>query len=131
MRARVSPTVSDIGGFNNPIDITGAGTDADIIGVLDYLMQLEKVEIVLCIVVPYPPQISVQVGRRIAITARKHPEKPLVCFVPYIEKYDLIRESLELFHIPLSATVSETVQLAAAIRDKSRALLRLKKSKRG
>jgi len=128
MRARVSPTVADIGGFNNPIDITGAGADADIIGVLDFLMQLEKVEIVLCIVVPYPPQISVQVGRRIAIIARKYPTKPLVCFVPYIEKYDLIRESLELFHIPLSATVSETVQLAAAIRDKSRVLLRLKKS---
>ncbi|MBN2157514.1 MAG: CoA-binding protein [Candidatus Lokiarchaeota archaeon] len=129
MRARVTSTVADIGGFSNPIDITGAGTDADIIGVLDYLMQLEKVEIVLCIVVPYPPQISVQIGRRIAITARKYPTKPLVCFVPYIEKYDLIRESLELFHIPLSATVSETVQLAAAIRDKSRALLRLKKHK--
>ncbi|TFG18266.1 MAG: hypothetical protein EU530_09520 [Promethearchaeota archaeon] len=129
MRARVSSTVSDIGGFSNPIDITGAGSDADIIGVLDYLMQLDKVEIVLCIVVPYPPQISVQIGRRIAITARRHPTKPLICFVPYIEKYDLIREALELFHIPLSATVSETVQLAAAIRDKSRVLLRLKGNK--
>ncbi|MHA1451800.1 MAG: CoA-binding protein [Promethearchaeota archaeon] len=130
MRSPCSPTVAEIGGYNNPIDITGAGTDADIVGVLDYLMQLDKVEIVLCIVVPYPPQISVQVGRRIAITARKHPAKPLVCFVPYIEKYDIIRESLELFNIPLSATVSETVQLAAAIRDKSRALLRLKKNRK-
>jgi acyl-CoA synthetase (NDP forming) len=89
MRARCSPTVADIGGFNNPIDVTGAAQDSDIIGVLDYLMQLDKVEIVLCIVVPYPPQISIQVGRRIAITARKYPSKPLVCFVPYIEKYDL------------------------------------------
>ena len=91
-------------------------------------MQHDKIEILITIVVPYPPRISIQIGRRISLIARKY-DKPLVCFVPYIEKYDLIRDSLELYHIPVAHTVSETVQMAAAIRDKSLTIQRKKRLK--
>ncbi|MBD3351341.1 MAG: hypothetical protein GF364_07620 [Candidatus Lokiarchaeota archaeon] len=128
MKKLINPTIKRIGSFNNPIDLTGAATDADIINILKYLIELEKIDIIMLIVVPYPPAITVQIGRRISLVARHH-NKPLVCFVPYIEKYNLIRESLELNHIPVGHTVSETVQMAAAIRDKSRAVLRLSANK--
>lgn len=128
MKSLVESNVSRMGAFSNPIDLTGAVGDDDIVKILDYLMQLEKIDIIITIVVPYPPEISVQVGRRIALVAGHH-SKPLVCFVPYIEKYDLIRDSLNLGHIPVAHTVSETVEMAAAIRDKSRAILRLKENR--
>jgi acyl-CoA synthetase (NDP forming) len=124
----VNTTVANIGAFMNPIDLTGACSDDDIVKVLDELLNMDKIDIVICIVVPYPPLITIQIGRRIALSAR-HATKPLVCFVPYIEKYNLIREGLELYHIPVAHTVSETVQMAAAIRDKSRAILRLKSNR--
>ncbi|MHA1821606.1 MAG: CoA-binding protein [Promethearchaeota archaeon] len=123
IKSLVNPNVSKIGAFENPIDLTGASADDDIVKVLDYLMDLDKVDIIICIVVPYPPKITIQIGRRIALVAREK-NKPLVCFVPYIQKYDLIRDSLEIYHIPVAHTVSETVEMAAAIRDKSRAILR-------
>lgn len=128
MKRRVGSNVARIGAFKNPIDLTGATGDEDIVKILDYLFTLNKIDIILAIVVPYPPAITIQIGRRISLVARHH-KKPLVCFVPYIEKYNLIRESLDLYHVPVAHTVSETVQMAAAIRDKSRAVLRLAENK--
>ncbi|MHA1340660.1 MAG: CoA-binding protein [Promethearchaeota archaeon] len=124
MKMLVNTTIQEIGSFSNPIDLTGAATDDDIVKTMEYLFKIEKIDIIVAIVVPYPPAISIQVGRRISFIAR-HYNKPLVCFVPYIEKYNLIREALELYNIPVAHTVSELVQMAAAIRDKSRAILRL------
>lgn len=128
MKNLVNPTVAKIGSFSNPIDLTGAVTDDDIVKILEYLFLLDKIDIIITIVVPYPPAITVQIGRRISLIARVV-QKPLVCFVPYIEKYNLIRDSLQLYNIPVAHTVTETVEMAAAIRDKSRAILRLSANK--
>jgi acyl-CoA synthetase (NDP forming) len=128
MKKLVNSTVASIGSFKNPIDLTGSSGDDDIVKILEFLMSYKEIDVVITIVIPYPPSITVQIGRRIALISR-HTNKPLVCFVPYTEKYDLIRDSLELYHIPVANTVSETVQMAAAIRDKSRSILRLKANK--
>jgi len=68
---------------------------------------------------PYPPNISFQIGRRIAnIVSTKN--KPVVCFVPYVAKYTLIIESLELAYIPVFHSIKEAVQAVSALKHRTR-----------
>jgi hypothetical protein len=68
---------------------------------------------------PYPPNISFQIGRRIAnvISMKK---KPVICFIPYVEKYSLIIESLELANIPVFHSIKEAVQAVSALKLRTR-----------
>jgi hypothetical protein len=43
-----------------------------------------------------------------------------VCFVPYVPKYSIIIESLELAHIPVFHSIKETVQAVSALKERTR-----------
>lgn len=115
----MNPTARQIASFNNPIDLTGSVLDTDIEDILRYLSDIEKIECIILLLLPYPPNISFQIGRRIAnIVTSKN--KPLVCFVPYVSKYSLIIESLELANIPVFHSIKETVQAVSALKHRTR-----------
>ena len=68
---------------------------------------------------PFPPNISFQIGRRIAnIVASK--KKPVVCFIPYVSKYEMIIESLELAYIPVFHSIKEAVQAVSALKHRTK-----------
>ncbi len=115
LKELMNPVAKEIASFNNPIDLTGSVLDTDIENVIRYLSDLEKIECIILLLLPYPPNISFQIGRRIAnIIAYKN--KPVVCFVPYVQKYSLIIESLELANIPVFHSIKETVQAVSALK---------------
>ena len=115
----MNPTARQIASFNNPIDLTGSVLDTDIEDILRYLSDIERIECIILLLLPYPPNISFQIGRRIAnIVTSKN--KPLVCFVPYVSKYSLIIESLELANIPVFHSIKETVQAVSALKHRTR-----------
>ncbi len=109
----------DIASFNNPIDLTGSVLDRDIESMVQYLSEIERIECIILLLLPYPPNISFQIGRRIAniVTYKK---KPIVTFMPYVEKYALIIESLELSSIPVFHSIKETVQAVSALKLRTR-----------
>jgi acetyltransferase len=119
LKSLMNPTAQEIASFNNPIDLTGSVLDTDIEDVLRYLSSIERIECIILLLLPYPPNISFQIGRRIAnIVTSKN--KPVVCFVPYVSKYSLIIESLELANIPVFHSIKETVQAVSALKHRTR-----------
>ncbi len=115
MQQLVNPVARNIASFNNPIDLTGSAKDEDIENIIQYLSKIERIECIILLILPYTPSISFQIGRKIAnrVTTDK---KPLVCFIPYIQKYGLIIESLELSNVPVFHSIEEAVQAVSALK---------------
>lgn len=119
LKSLMNPVAAEIASFNNPIDLTGSVLDMDIENIIRYLSDVEKIECIILLLLPYPPNISFQIGRRVAnIIASKN--KPVVCFVPYVPKYSLIIESLELTNVPVFHSIKETVQAVSALKQRTR-----------
>ena len=115
----MNPVAAEIASFNNPIDLTGSVLDIDIENIIRYLSDIARIECIILLLLPYPPNISFQIGRRIAnIVLSKN--KPVVCFVPYVPKYSMIIESLELANIPVFHSIKETVQAVSALKERTR-----------
>ena len=119
MKESLNPIAREIASFNNPIDLTGSVLDADIVNMVQYLSQMDKLECIILLILPYPPSISFQVGRRIANVVSQE-RKPVICFIPYIEKYSLIIESLEISNIPVFHSIKEAVQAVSALKLRTR-----------
>jgi acetyltransferase len=119
LKNRMNPTAQKIASFNNPIDLTGSTTDKDIEEVIRYLSDIDRIECIILLLLPYPPNISFQIGRRIANVVMSK-NKPVVCFIPYVSKYSLIIESLELAYIPVFHSIKEAVQAVSALKHRTR-----------
>ncbi|MFW9900799.1 MAG: CoA-binding protein [Candidatus Thorarchaeota archaeon] len=119
LKELMNPVARDIASFNNPIDLTGSVLDTDIENIIRYLSDLKNIECIMLLLLPYPPNISFQIGRRIA-NIITYKNKPVVCFVPYVPKYSLIIESLELANIPVFHSIEETVQAVSALKERTR-----------
>ena len=119
LKGLMNPVAAEIASFNNPIDLTGSVLDTDIENIIRYLSDVERIECIILLLLPYPPNISFQIGRRVAniITSKN---KPVVCFVPYVAKYSMIIESLELANIPVFHSIKETVQAVSALKQRTR-----------
>ena len=115
----LNPVAREIASFNNPIDLTGSVLDSDIVNIISYLSDFEKIECIILLLLPYPPNISFQIGRRIAhvITSKR---KPVVTFLPYVAKYSLIIESLEIANVPVFHSIKEAVQAVSALKLRTR-----------
>ncbi len=119
MKELTNPVAREIASFNNPIDLTGSVQDEDIERVLEYLSQIQRIECVILLILPYAPSISFQIGRRISNVITNY-KKPVVCFIPYITKYGLIIEALELGNIPVFHSIKEAVQAVSAMKNRTR-----------
>ncbi len=119
LKELMNPVAREIASFNNPIDLTGSVLDTDIENIIRYLSDLEKIECIILLLLPYPPNISFQIGRRVA-NIITYKNKPVVCFVPYVPKYSIIIESLELANIPVFHSIKETVQAVSALKERTR-----------
>jgi len=115
MKELVNPVARNIASYDNPIDLTGSVRDEDIENIVHYLSKIERIECIIVLILPYTPSISFQIGRRIANRVSID-KKPLVCFIPYIQKYGLIIEALELSNIPVFHSIEEAVQAVSALR---------------
>ncbi|MEM2144463.1 MAG: CoA-binding protein [Candidatus Jordarchaeaceae archaeon] len=111
----MNPTAARIASVTNPIDLTGSAEDQDLEKVFEYLLKLEKVEVVLVLVFPYPPTISMQIGRRLSNIAWEY-GKPVVAYVPWLFKYDIIIEGFEINNVPVAHTMEEAVQMIKGLK---------------
>jgi acetyltransferase len=121
--SQLSPAVQPISSVNNPIDLTGSCSDDDLVGALEALMINPRVELVLLLILPYPPGLTMSLGSRVASIARVF-KKPLIAYLPYVEKYAMIREALDEAYIPVGNSIEEAILMVHAVYLKSRALVR-------
>jgi acetyltransferase len=115
MRQLINPTAARIATVTNPIDLTGSAEDQDLEKVFEYLLKQEKVEAILVLTFPYPPTITMQVGRRLSNIAGEY-GKPVVAYVPWLLKYDIIIEGFEINNVPVAHTVEEAVQMIKGLK---------------
>jgi acetyltransferase len=128
IRAALNPAVKNIAGLGNPIDLTGSCNDDDVVHVLEVLMKNPRVELVLLLILPYPPMLSMSLGSRIASVVRLH-RKPIITYLPWLAKYEMIKEPLNEANIPVGNSIEEALLMAKAVQMKAMSVQRAKYNK--
>jgi acetyltransferase len=115
IKGQVSPRLQAIACFGNPIDLTGSAVDDDFMGAAQVLSRSEEVDCVLLLLLPYVPGITSDLGARLSQVYRQE-GKPLIAYVPHVERYRMFIEGFELNRIPVAHSIEGAVHMAEAIR---------------
>jgi acetate---CoA ligase (ADP-forming) len=115
LRRSVSPAVRDIASFANPVDLTGSAVDDDFVQAATILSRTTEVECILLLLLPYLPGCTMDLGARLSQVYRRE-GKPLVAYVPHVEKYRMMIEGFELNNLPVSPSIEGAVLMAEAMR---------------
>jgi acetyltransferase len=115
IKESLSKSVQGIASLNNPIDLTGSAVDDDFVVGVSQLSQLPETDCVMILLLPYLPGISSDLGAKLSHVYQLH-RKPLVAYVPHVEKYRMLIEGFELNQIPVSPSIEGAVHMAEAMR---------------
>jgi acyl-CoA synthetase (NDP forming) len=115
IRNGLSESVRAIAALGNPLDLTGSAVDDDFVGAVDRLSQAEEVDCLLILMLPYLPGVTSDVGARLSQIFRRT-GKPMVAYVPLVEKYRMLIEGFELNGIPASPSIEGAVNMVEAMR---------------
>jgi acetate---CoA ligase (ADP-forming) len=118
LKSRLSPNVQPIAATGNPIDLTGSAVDDDFIAAADCLSQSPEVDCLVLLVLPYSPGTTSDLGARLSEICHRE-GKPMVAYVPNLERYRMLIEGFELNHIPVSPAIEGAVLMAGAMRRES------------
>ncbi|MHA1909178.1 MAG: hypothetical protein ACW98Y_17920, partial [Candidatus Thorarchaeota archaeon] len=103
-----------------------SASDTDYEGVLEVMMSIDYIDAALLLLLPYAPGISLQIGARVANVGKMN-QKPIVAYVPDLDKYEVIIRGFEINGIPCADTIEEAVQMVNGIRKRSEYLQRIGK----
>ena len=115
VRASLSNRIQDIAAVSNPIDLTGSAVDDDFVAAASALSRAKEIDCVLLLLLPYSPGVSADIGARLSYVYQRE-GKPLVTYVPHVEKYRILIEGFELNHVPVSASINGAVLMVEAMR---------------
>jgi len=115
MKKKLSTSVQGIASLRNPIDLTGSAVDHDFVAAAEGLSRAKEVEAVIILLLPYSPGISSDLGARLSQIFRGT-GKPLVAYVPHLEKYRMLIEGFEFNRIPVSPSIEGVVLMVEALR---------------
>ncbi len=119
IRARLTGSLSDtirpIASVANPVDLTGSAVENDFVAVVDAMCVIDDIDAILLLMLPYLPGISSDLGARLSKVYRRH-GKPLVAYVPHIEKYQMLIEGFELNRVPVASSIESAVRMTQVLR---------------
>ncbi len=115
LRKRLSPNLRDIATLNNPVDLTGSAVDEDFVTCYEELTKLDKLDSILMLVLPYSPGLSVDLGAKVSNPSSKR-IKPLVAYIPHVEKYRMFIEGFALNRIPVANSIEGAVMMLDGMR---------------
>lgn len=115
LRDNLSANIRDIAALNNPIDLTGSASDEDFIAMVKGLSASEDIDCIIALLLPYSPAVSSDLGARLGQIYRRL-GKPLVAYVPHVEKYRMLIEGFELNKVPVSDAIEGAVLMVEALR---------------
>jgi acetate---CoA ligase (ADP-forming) len=115
LRKGLSPSVRGIASLTNPIDLTGSGIDDDFVATAETLFAMEEIDCVLALLLPYVPGITADLGAKLSSVAARY-GKPLIAYVPHVEKYAMLIEGFELNGAPVSPSIEGSVLMVEAQR---------------
>ena len=115
LRARLSESVKSIASLVNPVDLTGSTVDDDFVAATTVLSKQPEIDCILILLLPYIPGVTSDLGARLSQILRRE-GKPLVAYVPHVEKYRMLIEGFELNQVPVSPSIEGAVSMAEALR---------------
>jgi acyl-CoA synthetase (NDP forming) len=115
VREMISPRLHGIASLANPIDLTGSAVDEDFAGAAKFLAKNKDVDCVLILLLPYSPGITSDLGARLSMLYRQA-GKPLVAYVPHVEKYRMFVEGFQFNEVPVAHSIEEAVHMVTALR---------------
>ncbi len=115
IRHNLSDNVRGIASLENPVDLTGSAGDEDFLAAVSALSRAPEVDCVLVLLLPYSPGISSDLSARLS-HVQQQSGKPLVAYVPHVEKYRILIEGFELNNVPVASSVDGAVFMAEAMR---------------
>ena len=115
LRKNLTQSIAQIALLSNPLDLTGSAIDEDFVACTNALFTMEEIDCVLALLLPYVPGITLDIGSKLSNVA-SHFGKPLVAYVPHVDKYDMLIEGFELNGVPVSPSIDGSVQMVKAMR---------------
>ena len=115
IREDLSKSVKRIASLGNPIDLTGSAVDDDFVATANHLSKIVEIECVIILLLPYLPGITSDLGARLSNIYQKE-GKPMIAYVPHVEKYRMLIEGFELNGVPVSHSIEAAVLMAEGLR---------------
>ena len=115
MRKKVNRSIQSIASFANPVDLTGSASDEDFVQVVDTLSRSAEIDAILVLLLPYIPGMSSDLSARLS-QVNLNRKKPLVAYIPHVEKYRMFIEGFELNRVPVSHSIEGAVFMVEAMR---------------
>ncbi len=111
----LKPSIQTIASAANPVDLTGSAVDDDFVAAGERLSQVEEIDCLLFLMLPYIPGITSDVGARLGNVYRRY-GKPMLAYVPRLEKYRMLIDGFEFNGIPVSDSIEGAVKMVEALR---------------
>jgi acyl-CoA synthetase (NDP forming) len=89
--------------------------DEDFVVAAEYLSRAPEIDCVMMLLLPYSPGITSDLGVRLSHVHRRE-GKPLVAYVPHVDKYSMLIDGFELNRVPVSPAIEGAVLMAEAMR---------------
>ncbi len=115
IRGRLSGSVQPIASLGNPIDLTGSARDDDFVIAAGELSRLPDIDCVIMLLLPYIPEVTSDVGARLSQVYQEE-GKPIVAYVPHVEKYRMIIEGFQLNNVPVSDSIDGAILMVEAMK---------------
>jgi acetyltransferase len=115
LKEKLAVNIKEIVSVDNPVDLTGSATDKDFIATAEYLSKIDYIDCIVLLLLPYLPGISMDLSVRLSNIC-KAANKPLIAYVPHVEKYQMLIEGFDLNDIPVSPSVEGAILMAKALR---------------
>ncbi len=115
LREALSPSVRPIATVTNPVDLTGSCVDDDVLAAVGRLNALPEIDCVVVLLLPYTPGVTLDLGARLS-QLRRQTGKPLIAYVPHVERYRILIEGFELNEVPVAHSIEGAILMAEAMR---------------
>jgi acetate---CoA ligase (ADP-forming) len=115
LREVLPPSIREIASVANPVDLTGSSRDDDFVVAARWMSRREEVDCIIMLLLPYIPGLTVDLGARLSFVNQQE-GKPIIAYVPHVEKYNMLIEGFILNKIPVAHSVEDAVHMAEALR---------------
>jgi len=114
IRKQLSPAVKNIASCMNPVDLTGSAVDQDFVEAALSMSAIQDIDCFIALLLPYLPGISQDLGGLLSQLPRRS-SKPLIAYVPRLDKYRMLIEGFEINGVPVAHSIEGAVHMAQAL----------------
>ena len=114
LQKHLTENVRSIASVNNPVDLTGSAVDDDFVACAKILGASPEIDCIIVLLLPYLPGVTLDIGVRLS-QVQKQFKKPLIAYVPHVEKYNMMIDGFEMNGTPVSPSIEGAVLMAKAL----------------